>query len=93
MCSDYNGLIEPGVVVVAVEFYKFWLKAIYYHYRLLTSFINLFCKSNVMYIQAGTICMRLLLSWCSGTICMRLLLSWCYLYSCQLLTDIANAVK
>jgi len=26
MCSDYNGLIGPGVHVVATEFYKFWVK-------------------------------------------------------------------
>ena len=29
MCSDYSGLIGPGVVVVATEFYKFWLKEVY----------------------------------------------------------------
>ena len=29
MCSDYNGLIGPDVVVVATEFYKFWLKVVY----------------------------------------------------------------
>jgi len=30
ICSDYNSLIGPGlvVVVVAMEFYKFWLKAV-----------------------------------------------------------------
>jgi len=29
MCSDYSGLIGPGVVVVATEFYKFGLKEVY----------------------------------------------------------------
>ena len=29
MCSNYNGLIGPGVVAVATEFHKFWLKAVY----------------------------------------------------------------